>query len=284
MADTDLQRAIQAVRRGDGDEARRILAALIGDDPQNEDAWLWLSQVVRTDRQRRECLERVLRINPENRLAQAGLQRLSAGDLASHRAVGLDDREEPRASAAPPENATPASPLSNHPYLRRLIQLVPLVSESQAVYVARSMRQAGRRLTVGLAHTRPLGWFAAQVHKRTGTELSETAAVLFFVGGIVTLSLLCGLLVAGDFVRSALAILVLLGLALLALVVFALLLLVAIGWVREQDWSLPQPPPRPQPVAMPPVCPHCHRPRARTRFCPYCGFMLIREGSGEAVP
>jgi hypothetical protein len=71
------QKAIQAIQSGDREIAKRLLADILRADPQNAQAWLWMSGVVETDEQRRECLLRVLAIDPDNRAAQAGLVRLT---------------------------------------------------------------------------------------------------------------------------------------------------------------------------------------------------------------
>jgi tetratricopeptide (TPR) repeat protein len=73
---SDLQQAIAAIQAGDRKNAQRLLAEILQTDPQNENAWLWLSQIVESEERRQECLQRVLAINPNNRAAQAGLAKL----------------------------------------------------------------------------------------------------------------------------------------------------------------------------------------------------------------
>jgi hypothetical protein len=68
-----LQHALQS---GDRGTARRLLAAALRADPQNVQAWLSMIEVVDTDEQRRECLQRVLAIEPDNQAARAGLVQL----------------------------------------------------------------------------------------------------------------------------------------------------------------------------------------------------------------
>lgn len=65
-----------ALQSGDRESARRLLAALLRADPQNVQAWLLMSEAVDTDTQRRECLQRVLAIEPDNQAARAGLAQL----------------------------------------------------------------------------------------------------------------------------------------------------------------------------------------------------------------
>ena len=69
---------LKADRRG---EARAVLRALIAEDSNFEDAWLWMSLAVETLDQSAVCLDNALRVNPDNRRAAAALMRLREGDL-----------------------------------------------------------------------------------------------------------------------------------------------------------------------------------------------------------
>lgn len=68
-----LQTAITFIKSGDTGQGRQLLVELLQAEPKNELAWLWLSNVVSTDEQRRHCLKQVLSINPQHPLAQKGL-------------------------------------------------------------------------------------------------------------------------------------------------------------------------------------------------------------------
>lgn len=74
--DQKLNEGIAAARRGDKATARRLLDQVVQSDPRNELAWMWLASVSATVAERREALERVLRINPDNQRAQEALQEL----------------------------------------------------------------------------------------------------------------------------------------------------------------------------------------------------------------
>jgi len=82
-----LQQGIDAVRRNDRATARRLLEEVIEADENNELAWMWLASTVTTLSERRQCLERVLEINPDNNRAREALRQLvqapSAGANAS---------------------------------------------------------------------------------------------------------------------------------------------------------------------------------------------------------
>lgn len=124
MANNDLQEllqtGIQAARVGNRGIARRILEQVIDRDPQNEIAWMWLASVVETTEQRRECLQRVLAINPRNERAAQALERLGRTTPV------------PRSAA----EARPAAPLSRAERTAAL--------EREAISLARSRRRRGR--------------------------------------------------------------------------------------------------------------------------------------------
>lgn len=75
-----LEEAIKAIKAGDKDTGREMLADILQADLDNEMAWLWLSSVVESDERKRQCLERVLQINPDNTAAKRGLDMLPKKD------------------------------------------------------------------------------------------------------------------------------------------------------------------------------------------------------------
>jgi hypothetical protein len=76
-----LYQGIRAFKTGQIEEARRLLEQVVALDEANETAWLGLSSVMEDSEQRRICLENVLFLNPENKVA---IERLAL----------LPDREE----------------------------------------------------------------------------------------------------------------------------------------------------------------------------------------------
>jgi hypothetical protein len=91
---TPLQRAIDAIRSGDRIAGRRLLAQVLHADPQNVQAWLWMSEVADTGEQRRECLLRALAIDPGNQAARAGLARLTEPPARPTKGRSRDSRIE----------------------------------------------------------------------------------------------------------------------------------------------------------------------------------------------
>jgi hypothetical protein len=71
-----LQRARESIQQGDKTTAQQLLLQVIKADPCHETAWLWLSAIVDDQARKRECLERVMAINPLNEVARSRLQRL----------------------------------------------------------------------------------------------------------------------------------------------------------------------------------------------------------------
>lgn len=107
MANDELQdvlrAGIDAARRGERTTARRLLEQVITEDDRNEVAWMWLASVVNTLAERRNCLERVLEINPGNQRAQEALERLrseSAGSGSAATPARMSTDEQRRISQA----------------------------------------------------------------------------------------------------------------------------------------------------------------------------------------
>jgi hypothetical protein len=130
----DLERLLSegqaAAKRGDKETARRLLTQLVEQDPQNEQAWMWLSGVVSDPEEQQICLENVLVINPNNVKARKGLEYLrakstthegsqphsgqsSADARAQGTAAGETSVAEAGATTAPPAQST--SPLDGDP-------------------------------------------------------------------------------------------------------------------------------------------------------------------------
>jgi hypothetical protein len=72
-----IEQGMAATRANLKEEAEDLLNQAITLAPNNERAWLWLSAVVEGIERQRECLNRVLEINPSNAFARAGLSFLN---------------------------------------------------------------------------------------------------------------------------------------------------------------------------------------------------------------
>lgn len=108
MSETSVQEklraGITAVKNGDRIQGRALLEAVLATDERNEKAWLWLSGAVETAEERQICLENVLAINPENRLAQKGLAKL--GPPAPEQLAGAGRVQVVRREYAPLSTAS----------------------------------------------------------------------------------------------------------------------------------------------------------------------------------
>jgi len=78
-----LQQGITAYKAGKRDEARRMLASFVKQNPDSERAWGWMSSICNTDQERIHCLKQVMRINPKNEKARQMLEQLLAPPFAS---------------------------------------------------------------------------------------------------------------------------------------------------------------------------------------------------------
>ncbi len=98
-----LQQAAEYVHTGQTQLAQPLLVNHLKQDPQSEEAWYLLSFCVVDQRQQIDCLQRVLRLNPGHKQAQARLMAvMTAPDEAE-----VTITPEPEAATAPPANETP---------------------------------------------------------------------------------------------------------------------------------------------------------------------------------
>lgn len=65
-------------KAGKKDQARELLIQFVNINDIS-DGWLWLSEVVESNEERRYCLERILKSNPSNEIAHKGLSLLPKG-------------------------------------------------------------------------------------------------------------------------------------------------------------------------------------------------------------
>ncbi|SRR5690554_2736219 len=73
-----LARAAEHLHAGERDAAGRLLKAYLADHPRDADAWWLMSQAVSRPQNVRSCLERVLKLRPDDVQAKARLAQLSA--------------------------------------------------------------------------------------------------------------------------------------------------------------------------------------------------------------
>jgi hypothetical protein len=93
-----LQKGIRAARRGRTEPAQRFLSQVIRANPDNEEAWLWMSRVIENPAQKAECLQKVLQINPDNQWAADQLTELQAAASAP---APVEETGQPLPTAEP---------------------------------------------------------------------------------------------------------------------------------------------------------------------------------------
>jgi len=71
-----LRKAVIKHEAGDRRGAAQEFIHLLRQDPQHEEAWWRLSACVETEQQKRDCLQRILEINPWNEEARSSLEQL----------------------------------------------------------------------------------------------------------------------------------------------------------------------------------------------------------------
>jgi len=115
---TTLQQAIDTIKRGDKKTGKQLLTKVLRTDSQNEIAWLWMAYVVDSNVHRRECLARVLTINPRNENAWRGLTQLN---------------QRKPLSASPPASPLPPSDGAVTPAVEPVVAQ-PQIAESDEIF------------------------------------------------------------------------------------------------------------------------------------------------------
>ncbi len=118
MAQSNLERqlraGIRAAQQNNLEQARTLLEGVLRQDRNNELAWIWMASVVGTTREKRVCLERVLKINPDNGAARQAINNLvgvvGSGDI-DYTAIANDAKI--KLSTPAPSERRPAPPASS---------------------------------------------------------------------------------------------------------------------------------------------------------------------------
>lgn len=93
MASEKLIQAVQLIKSGDKQAALLLLKEVVQADPNDENAWLWLHTCVEQVEQKKYCLQRALKINPNNQQARNALlkleNRVSVDSILAHPPVSI---------------------------------------------------------------------------------------------------------------------------------------------------------------------------------------------------
>jgi CheY-like chemotaxis protein len=103
---------VAAAKAKDMPTARRLLRAVVADEPRNEHGWLWLAGVCESPTEAKAHLERVLSINPASAAARKGIAyydgKIEKMHVTEARTSGALPRPaDPARPAPPPEPAGP---------------------------------------------------------------------------------------------------------------------------------------------------------------------------------
>jgi hypothetical protein len=115
-----LQQAINTIKSGDKETGKKLLAEFLETNPKDEKAWLWMADVVDTDLQRRECLGRVLAINPRNENAWRGFSVLSR--RMAKPAASQPAKESMASSVSPQKSFSSAKTSSAAPSTKKAVK------------------------------------------------------------------------------------------------------------------------------------------------------------------
>lgn len=107
----ELQQAITLIKSGKKQDGQQLLLQIIKSEPNNEQAWLWMSIVVSEDK-RRYCIEKALSINPNNQQAKQALAKLAQVEAKP-------SSPPPPSSPAPMKPSTASEPVAR-PTLSKL--------------------------------------------------------------------------------------------------------------------------------------------------------------------
>ena len=84
-----IKQGATAAKAGDKETARNLLNDAVKQFPDDERAWGWLYNVCKTDQERINCLQQIIRINPKNDKANQLLEDLSEFEPPLEKPSGL---------------------------------------------------------------------------------------------------------------------------------------------------------------------------------------------------
>ena len=112
-----VQSAIEAAKRGDHAKAMAFIKQVLNANPNDVDAWLVLAAIVDDPARKRQCLNRVLKLDPVNRVAREELMEMDRAEMGGapaffpdtvERPASYDEKTAPNSSAFYQPEAAPA--------------------------------------------------------------------------------------------------------------------------------------------------------------------------------
>jgi hypothetical protein len=165
-----LTAATQLVKNGRLDQAKEVLTNYLMQNPSSEQGWLLMSFVLADAAQQKDCLERVLRINPNNTVAQSRL-----AHLLGKRTEELFQGKNTPPSPPPAKVESPAEKSPVPPVLSVLPASEERVERSQPVKV------------------RPVPARASEAHALSGRK-STLSGRRFWIISIILIIIILGII------------------------------------------------------------------------------------------
>jgi len=104
-----VQSAIEAAKQGDNDKAIAFLKQVLSANPNDIDAWLVLAAIVDDPQRKRQCLNRVLKLDPVNVIAREELSELDRAEMEDTSPFISDTPEPVQFQKEPASVPTPVS-------------------------------------------------------------------------------------------------------------------------------------------------------------------------------
>jgi hypothetical protein len=97
-----VQSAIEAAKQGDNKKALEFLKQVLNANPNDVDAWLVLAAVVDEPQRKRQCLNRVLKLDPVNQVAREELLEMDRAEMGGTPAFKFDSPNKPASDLREP--------------------------------------------------------------------------------------------------------------------------------------------------------------------------------------
>jgi hypothetical protein len=107
-----LDNAIRAIKSGDKQTGYSLLAELLRANPKGQEAelaWLWMGRAIDDPTKKRQCYERVLKLNKDNKNAQVELSLLLNTDVEAPQMTPPDPKAQQTTTLSSPTATTPTS-------------------------------------------------------------------------------------------------------------------------------------------------------------------------------
>jgi len=137
------QEALTAIEENENLRAKDLLTRLLKMDQLNPEYWLWMSAVVTSEKERRYCLQQVLKYDPQNSSAKRGL--ILLGDLPLDGSLRMPLSMQQRKWSVPAIDGLESEKV-NFPWLKTGLSIAAIAIV--LVLVVLALQQAGIRAVI----------------------------------------------------------------------------------------------------------------------------------------